>query len=230
MTSQLPAKLTIPFLTPARLADLGRAESTHCVKDVILNISTQACLPEQTWEQMTELTIQDPILTLAEFTRVWKTLILNRVQTTYSQIKRRPPPNLIRIDDIVQVPAPLADLLDAIGNYHHKTEGVSYHSVPPEKPKKDASTWWKVDDLLNRKWNRMMAKNATLYTMKPTPSHTLHDDRPMMLTSFQEANGIRSVRSKFACLDPIDGLIVFVNDKLYSEFVYAYDNCKSKDC
>lgn len=220
------AKLSIPFLTPTLVASMGRADALHLDINVTISIDNQTSLARSTYEQMVQLTTMDPELTLAQFQRIWRSFILKRSQDVYEKSVGRRANHYLRLAASQPVPAPLADLLYSIGQYYHAEEGRRYIVQPPAQAAQPED-WWQIDDANYRMWLRMMGRFKTLYTIRETPPPSEFEHKPLSLCVNQLTNNnrVQAVRARYNVIEMTDGLISFVNDELWQDQDFAFDDC-----
>lgn len=209
------ARPVIPYLIGEHLAQFGLRENTRLTYNYVLWIGGQDTVAEATYNQMLQLVNAILPLTVDEFQRMWKTLILKRVQDVFEKEKSRRAPHRIVLNRVVHVPAPLNDLLHAIGSFTSKSSGFTIHVIPPPFTPPDQG-WWYVDsDLVNR-WCTMMHRMSKLYTIAEFPSVTDYEDRPLpTLLIEDDDDDIRSVYSFTDEPSPTDNIIRFVNDEMF---------------
>lgn len=85
------------------------------------------------------------------FTRILKTLLLKRVQDIFEHEKPRRSEHFIRVMRNLPVPAPLADILYALGQHHGRALGTVYDRVPPPRPAVP-QPWWNMEPLVLDHW------------------------------------------------------------------------------
>lgn len=110
--------------TALDLMNFGRLDSDYTIVDHAVNINGQDTLPGMTYDQQSELTTIDLPIDRLMFIRVWKTLILKRLQDVFEQEKRVRAQHFVRLARNQLLPAPLADLLYALGSFHSPATGV----------------------------------------------------------------------------------------------------------
>lgn len=210
-------QLTIPYLrNPQASLSLGRLDSDYHVVDFTLQIAGQDTLSTLTYNQMTALVTVNLGITLDQFIRMWKTILLKRANDVFEMEKRVRNATFIRLSRNLLLPGPLADLCHAIGGFSSPATGEVYHTVPPATPAV-APNWTVVDNDIVQLWNREMARMSPLYTMKEFPPLSQYDARPMMLTRRIAADNLCQVKSNTNDPKPTDALIRFVNDELYDQ-------------
>lgn len=213
-----------PMTLPAKFTsqngyNFGRMDSDQNIVDHVLRIGNQTTLAGVTYRQLQNIGTVDLPITLAQFTRMWHTLMLKRVQDVFRVEKGMYAPHRIRLNHGILIPGPLTDLLNEIGMFHSQVTGHIHHVVPPTRPAVVPDYWTLDDDVIDA-WTITMARVARLYTMKDFPSPTLIDDRPMVLTIKTAANDDALVRVKAFTREPKpqQALITAVNDDLFEPF------------
>jgi len=203
--------------------DFGRLDRDYFIRDVHVNIDGQENLARATYNQMEQLTQMDLPIAEDDFVRVWKTLILKRIQDIFETEKCVRADHFVRITRSILLPAPLADLLYSLGMFLDTTSGITYHVIPPNRPAQP-QPWWTVDAALLAQWITTTHRMSHLFTMKEYPSIRDTEGRPLVLTAIQDANGFRSVKAISNQPTPADGLIRFVNDELFQDGV-VFNDC-----
>jgi hypothetical protein len=201
-------------LPPRYTLDFGRLDRDYFIRDIQVDIENQNALAAATYDQLLQLTMVELPITRADFIRMWKTLILKRVQDVYESEKCQRANHFVRLIRNILLPAPLADLLYSLGSFDDPTSGITYHVNPPDQPAVP-QPWWTVDPAILATWITMTHRMAPFFTMKEFPSVRDYDGRPLMLTAIQDANNLRSVKALTNQPTPADGLIRFVNDNLF---------------
>lgn len=121
------------------------------------------------------------------------------------------------------IPAPLADLLTAIGSFESKVTGHEHHIVPPAYV--EADNHWLIDDEIFIEWQQTCARLQHHYTMKVFPAEHESEHRPIALTFIEEVQAAvqhqrpRLIRIKAYTNEPTptDALLRSVNDDLFLE-------------
>lgn len=181
MTQQSQSALLTAFIkTPHVDALFGRAVVDYTVVDHTARIANQTTIPAMVYDTLTELSPLTPPLTKAEFTRMWRTLILRRTQDVYDNEKCSRPNDYVKIGRTIKLPAPLADLLYSLGHFDSVATGHRHHLVPPAKGATPAD-WWTKDDSIISKWSTFCDRMQTFYQMREYPAVSTAVDKPMML-------------------------------------------------
>lgn len=197
------------------LISFGRLDSDAFVLDRVLQIATQDTLSERVFRQMEQLSHVDLPITLDDFQRMWKTLILKRVQDVYEREKMIRADHYIRLSRNIPIPAPLGDLLYSIGQLRSAVDGVIYHTIPPARAAAPPN-WWTVDIPIVQNWSLLAGRMHEQYMFREFPPITDYDNKPMLLTSMQDHNGFRSVKAFTNEVKPNDAYVRFMNDELYA--------------
>lgn len=213
------------FRLPQRYTlDFGRLDKDYFIRDIRVDIDNQETLATATYHALEQQTQMDLPINLENFIRMWKTLILKRVQDVYENEKCQRAENFVRLIRNITMPAPLADLLYSLGACLDPTSGVLYHITPPARPAQP-QPWWNVDPAILANWILTMNRMQHLFTMKEFPSIREYDGRPLMLTAIQDRlDGTRIVKAFSNQPTPADGFIRFVNDELFENGI-AYNDC-----
>lgn len=196
------------------ILDFGRLDSDYHIQDIAVQISIQDSLPTVTYQQLVQLTTMDLPITLAQFVRMWKTLILKRVQDVYENEKRVRSEHYIRLHRNILVPATLGDLLYQIGAFHSPSNGIVYHLTPPLRPANPPS-WWIIDDNILAGWIQLTIRFRDIFTMKEFPSPADYEGRAMLMTTITDEGDTRRIKSLTNDPRPVDAFIRFMNDELY---------------
>lgn len=217
--------LAIPALKSVHSLTFGRLDSDFHTLDHTVNIAAQASLPELVFRQMEQLTSVDFPLTQVDFIRMWQTLILKRTQDVIEKQRLQRPDHFVRLARNIIVPAPLADLLYSLGQFHSNANGIIYNLTQP--PRADpAPAWWNIDNNIVANWQMTMGRMQNAYTMREYPTPTEYQNRPLCLTTIQDDGQLRSVRSFTNETTMADSFIRFVNDDLFNPVEHmAYADC-----
>lgn len=167
------------------VSDFGRLDSDYTVVDHAVDINGQDTLPGMVYDQMSQLTTIDLPIDRPGFIRVWKTLILKRLQDVFEQEKRVRAQHFVRLARNQLLPAPLADLLHSLGSFHSPATGVIHHMTPPAQAAAPEN-WWNVDNVLFVNWLLSINRMKHLFAMKEFPMINDYETRPIMLTGIIE--------------------------------------------
>lgn len=192
---------------------------------MIVSIDNQSTLATATYLQLEQLCAVDLPLTESQFIRMWKTLILKRVQDIYEQEKHTRAQDFIRVMRNLPVPGPLADLLYSLGQLHSRALGTVFDTVSPAKAS-PAEAWWTLDQGILSNWCLMLSRLSLMYMMKEFSAPTEYKDRAIALTTIQDAPEINTRSVKAFTNEPsaADGFIRFVNDDLFTNSK-PFNNC-----
>lgn len=204
----------------------SRMDPIFEVYEHTLNINNQDTMPRAVYEKLQEIVSYTLPITLVQFTQMWKTLILKRVQDIYESEKSRRSDHYIRLVRNILLPAPLGDLLHSLGHYYSASMGMSHHLVPPSR----ASTpedFWTVSTAIVAAWNQTMKQIEPFYTIKEYPSMTQCEDRPMLLTRVSNfATPMRSVNAFTKEPKMTDAFVHSLQDELFIDHPFiTFDNC-----
>lgn len=167
------------------LLNFGRLDSDYTVVDHAVDINGQDTFPGMVYDQMSQLTTIDLPIDRPGFIRVWKTLILKRLQDVFEQEKRVRAQHFVRLARNQLLPAPLADLLHSLGSFHSPATGVIHHMTPPAQAAAPEN-WWNVDNVLFVNWLLSINRMKHLFAMKEFPMVNDYETRPIMLTGIIE--------------------------------------------
>lgn len=221
-----PNTLKIPALESKHTSySFGRMDSDYSIITHVVEIDGQDTLSGQTYDQLLQLSNVALGITRNNFIRMWKTLILKRVQDVYEKQTHVRGEHFVRLDRGISLPAPLADLLYSLGSYHSNATGHIHQIEPPARPA-NPQEWWALDAPIVRTWNQTIARLAPLYTMKEYPSQGTWNDKPLMLTRRHAVNNYVSIKSWTNEPTMQDGYIRAVNDELFGNHQFiTFNNC-----
>lgn len=222
--STSPPTYNIP-LSPRDVLHFGTVESDGTTQEHILSISNQARLAEHTWNLLHNLTAVELPLTVAQFTRMWKTLIYFRAQQVDETFNRRRRANRIILDPNILAPAPLIDVLDSLGSYADPHSGITHYVCPPTPNRLNPELWTLADSLTCRRWTWMMLRFKRAFTILPLPNAKDIENRPLPLTSIDPlGNDQVIVRCKHLGPTAMDGIVRAMNEELFAQPLHA-DDC-----
>lgn len=204
--------------------NFGRLDSVWTVQEHIVQVAAQATLPAEVYNQLQQISSEVLPLTLAEFTRMWRTLILKRVQDIYEMEKKQRPDNFVRLIRNIMMPAPLADLLYSLGSFYSPATGFDHHLTPPARAAQPPN-WWSIDAAVLRNWDHLTLTMAKHYVMKEYPSQRETSGRPLVLTIRQPIGQFLQIKAFTNEPRLNDAFINLVNDELFaSPARYVVDN------
>lgn len=213
----------------------GKLDSDYRCVERVLQIDAQDTIAGMVYDQMDSVRSINLPITRANFIQTWKTLILKRVQDVQERGKGVKPPHFVRINRAIPIPAPLADLLHSIGNFHSDAHGAIFHTVQPAQAAVPEA-WWTVNNANIANWIRACSSTAPMYQMSEFPSPSEVDERPMMLLT-RDDQGVApapptvSVRSWTNETKLTDALVFVCNDPLYDVHGHiTYANCHLNAC
>lgn len=221
---------TISMLNSRHMREFLRQDSDYHIINVIVDIDAQDTLSGLVYDHLTTLHPVDLPLNRDGFIRMWKSLILKRVQDIIEKQRLSRPQHFIRLSRNVTLPAPLADLLYTLGQFHSPAKGIKYDITQPPRPAVPEQ-WWNIDDALLPQWITTMGLLADKYIMREYPSQSEYSNRPITLTMLMdnEDGTIRSVKSATNETSLNDAFIHFVNDPLFLPIQgMAYARCHLK--
>lgn len=180
----------------------------------VVNIDVQDTLSGETYDQLQTISSVTLPITRARFIRMWKTLILKRIQDVFEQEFLIRPENYVRINRNVLVPATLADALHSLGSFFSAHTGRNHVLCQPDRPA-NPQTWWTVDAQLVRDWMATSEYMARAYIMKEYPSQRETTQRPIVLTHKMHINNLTQIKALTNEPRLVDGFIRLVNDDLF---------------
>lgn len=215
---------SIPTMTGVTLAAFGRRDLDYLRREFPVQIERQDTLSGACYDMMEQLSVADLPMARANFIRMWKTLILKRVQDVYEKETKRRADHFVRIDRSITMPAPLCDLLSSLGRWTSHSRGLIYDVTPPARPA-EVPNWWQVDDAIVRQWETLCQRLKINYIMREFPSPSEWENRPIVLTTINDLNRgtadapdiYRTVKAYTEEPLPTDAYIRFVNDPLFIE-------------
>lgn len=222
-SSQMESRFILP---PRWTLEFGRTQSDYTVRDFKLSIDNQNSLSKATYQQIFNLSLDQLPITEDEFVRMWKTLILKRVQDVYESTKCQRSPNFVRIIRNIYLPAPLADLIYSIGSFTEDKLGIVMTMVPPDQAAKP-EPWWTADPDIIANWILLTNRIQDRFVMKEFPSNRDVEGRALVLTSRKVTHNYCEVRSFTNSPTPADGMIRLLNDELFSNG-YGFADCHLK--
>lgn len=229
----------IPVLNqPAMTLNFGKMDSDYSIINHTIRIENQDTLSGLTYDQLAAVSNIQLNMTRAQFIRIWKTLIYKRVQDILMMEKQVRPVDQIHINRAILTPAPLADLLASLGEFHSAVTGHIHHIVLPDRaaraqtrsqpaveaqPVPEHGT---INRALLTQWNLLCARLKHNYIMKEFPPMDQESARPLVLTRMQATNDLIQIRAKTSEPTPNDALIRIVNDDLFVDNDrYDYAHC-----
>lgn len=204
----------------------GRMDSDYRNVDFTVQIENQNSLSAATYQAISSAVTINLDITQAQFTQMWKTIILKRVQDVYEAEKFQRPAGFVRLGRQLPLPGPLADLCHSLGYQHSNVTGHNYHIVPPPAPVQP-EPWRQVDNEILNLWNREMNRVSPLYTMKEFPSLSQCADRPLCLTQINiDQQQMAIVKAWTNEPKATDAFVRMANDDLFQAHQYiTYNNC-----
>lgn len=202
---------------------LGSLVSDQRIRDHQILIDNQETLPRATWCQFHQMALQDLPINEDDFVRMWKTLILKRVQDVYEFEKHRRADHYVHLVHNINVPAHLADLLYSLGPYFDPLEGVNHHITPPPRPAVP-QPWWLIDDEVLQNWSMTMNLMAHLFEMKQYPQSFECISTPLIHTSIQDDAGLRTIRARYKGPTESDVFLRLLNDEIFGD-PYPISDC-----
>lgn len=218
--STMEARFNLP---PRWTLEFGRSQSDYTVRDFKLSIGNQDSLAKATYQQIFNLSLDELPITEDDFVRMWKTLILKRVQDVFETVKCQRSANFVRIIRNIYLPAPLADLIYSIGSFTEDKLGIVMTMVPPDQASKPEN-WWTADSDIIAKWILLTHRIQDRFVMKEFPSNRDVEGRALVLTTRKVTNGYCEIRSLTNSPTPADGMIRFLNDELFTNG-YEFADC-----
>lgn len=193
----------------------GRMDSDFFVREHTMRVDNQTTLSSAVYNVLAELVTWPLPITQDEFIRMWKTLMLKRIQDVFESEKSRRSDHFVRLVRNIPLPAPLGDLLHSIGYFHSTKTGYLHHVVQPARAS-TPETFWTVDPAITASWINTMNRLSHIYTMKEFPTMSQCEGRSMLLTTVSAWNTpMRSVNSFTNETYMTDGFIHAMNNQLY---------------
>lgn len=210
---------------PRMMTLFNRMDRDGLVVEHVANIDNQTTLSGEVYDLLQRISSVTLPITRANFIRVWKTLILKRVQDIYENQYMQRPDNYVRINRQITVPAPLADLLHTLGSFYSAHTGRHHYLAPPKVGAKKED-FWTVENQSLRDWELLTRYMDRNYTMREFPSQRETTDRAIVLT-FPQVTG-QYKRIKALTNEPrlADAFIRLVNDDLFA----AHDRFTIANC
>lgn len=205
----------IPALVGKTLSSFGRRDSQYLPFEFPLRIDNQDTFSGRTYDQMLQLVNADLPVTREEFIRMWKTILYKRTQDVYSAVMGSLPVNWLNISRSLPLPAPLADVTDAIGEFYSIARGIQCIATPPVIPANHLP-WMDLDADLIQRWGPFCNRFKTLFAMGSLPPLEDYNNRPLMLTTIQDDNALRTIRAHTNEATSWDCYIRFLNDDLFT--------------
>ena len=207
-----PASLPIVNLVNMRLG-FGRMDSVQPIVAATLTIDTLDQVAKITYDQISQLSLTAPPLAQEEFIRVWKTILLYRVQNIQECELIVAPPHRIKLAPSLLLPRPLGDLVYHLGRWQSQTNGIIYDVRAPIKPAEHIPDWWTVIPDLMIKWQTFLSRAANYYMCMEMPRKFAFEGQPLVVIAVKQyAN--RLVQAKSLTNEPqmSDAIIRLVNE------------------
>lgn len=222
----------IPILSSGSFwkQQFGLCSSTGYVHDISVSINNQNTLSGTTYDQL-EILCNDEQKTLPisrdDFIRMWKTIILKRVQDVFQEEKKRVIDNRIFFSCSLQVPLTLYDLLISLGCFESKVNGTIYHIVLPKVKDAAEEKWWTLDDEITKNWIMTMAMMQHRFQMGVFPNSDSIMGSTLMLTTISDlANGQRTIKMVTNEVHQSQSFVRLVNDDIFEpDTRVTFDNC-----
>lgn len=203
----------------------GRMDSDYSIIDFTVQIENQNTLSAATYQAIASATSINLDITEAQFTQMWKTILLKRVQDVYEAEKHQRPVGFVRLGRQIPIPGPLADLCHTIGHFHSNVTGHNYHIIPPAAPVQPEA-WRQVDNNILNVYCREMNRVSPLYTMKEFPAMNQCGEKPFVLTTRQVANDVGIIKAWTNEPKPTDAFVRLANDDLFEAHPHiTFANC-----
>lgn len=204
----------------------GRMDNDYQIVEHNARIANQNTLSGEVYDQILKMCTFPLPITRANFIRMWKTLILKRIQDIYECEKKQRPDNFVRLVRTIMMPAPLADLLFSIGSFTSTHTGKEHQIVPPPRPAQP-EPFWNTDQAVLDNWNQFINRTQRYYQMKEYPSQREVDSRPLILT-YVNTNAAGLTQVKAVTNEPKlqDAFIRAMNDDLLTPHNdYNFQSC-----
>lgn len=204
----------------------GRNDPRKTIVLRTVNIEQQNTLSGLTYDTMRTLLREDLSITRANFITLWKTVLLKRVQDIYEFEYKLRPQHYVRLNRSLELPAPLADLLSALGQYTSVAKGYKFNLSSPAQPVDQIPAWWATNANIIAAWDATMAQLNGQYQLKEYPSFINCTDGAIQLCATRRANNFVEVKAYTNEPRLTDGYLAAVNDDLFEENpILTFDNC-----
>lgn len=213
---------------PEIMRTMGRMDSDMTPASITVDPAHFERVPTQVFRQLEQL---HPIgalpITLNQFLRVSRSLMLRRLQdivegTTYSRV-----PNAIPLNRSIMIPQAVGDLIYALGNYYVEATGTPIQLQSVAIPAANAPNWTTLDGATLQAWCQTTAIMQRHYMMVefPRPSNILGAPLPLMIT--HTANHMVRVKSRYTGPQLSDALLRAVNEEeIFAGMGYNFHNCR----
>lgn len=211
-----PSHRPNPLIRQSELQmDFGRLDSTMIPQYLTVSIGNQDTVSTTTFDQLHQLTTVDAPLTRNEFIRVWKSIILRRVQDVIEQDSGVRSEDYIRISRATRVPGPLFDILNCLGTYQSSVRGTPISIALPARPAV-LPDWYNLDPRLLRDYTAYIARMEPKYKMFSFPPANDYTGRTITLTTLHDHDNLRNIRAYTSEATPDDALIRLAHDNIFT--------------
>lgn len=227
MSTTTATATPIVLKEPDLVLQFGRLNSTRRRVTVTVDPGKISRVIEATYQAM-ELTLGGmlvPSITMENFTRVIRTLIVKRLQDILEYQNGVRPTGALALARVLDVPQPIGELLYNMGPYYCQLNGKQYYYDLVAKPNADVPTWWTIDPTLLGKYRLFIDQCRSRYMILSFPRMTEMDGKPLMLVAREEANDMTTVKAYLNCAQPSDGFIRFVHEEFFTDLPFTYNDC-----
>lgn len=216
----------IPVMNNPRVADLfNRMDRDGNIVEHVVDIDAQNTLSGEVYDTLQQISSTPLPISRANFIRIWKTLMLKRVQDIYENEHKQRPDNYVRLNRQILTPAPLADLLHTLGSFYSANTG-RFHFLSPPSVSAKKEEFWTVDQNSIRDWELLTRYMDRNYTMREFPSQRETDARAIALTFVSRTTTHSRVKALTNEPRLADAFIRLVNDELFKKHDrFTINNC-----
>lgn len=222
--SQRPSNSRNVSVYSETLLQFSRADTDGHIVDITINVAGQAAMPQAVYRKLANLRNINLPINEADFTTIWRSLLLKRTQDIYEVEKRLRSDNYIRLNRNIAIPGPLADLLYALGSYHSTRLGIRYHLIPPVRGVQPQD-WYAINAGMLARWEQTTLMLQDYFVMKEYPTMSDTTGKPLMLTAIDEVGPTRRIRSFTSETKPSDAYIRFLNDDVFGNGAIQFADC-----
>lgn len=225
-----PSKIDIPLMrTPAYKYKIGVLDSDMTTIEHVINLDKHETVALATFEQIHQLCSVLLPMKSDEFVRVWKTLVLLRTFDSYEHATGCDLASRPECDTNVLVPAPLHDLLKALGRF--ESDSGLIHDVSPGKPPEELPDYWTYDAKLMNLWSLTMGRIRLIYDVREYPVPTDYFGLPLQLVKLKDTDKKRTVKSWSHETTPECTILTVIHEELFGAHEYiTFDNCALTLC
>ncbi|XP_055713245.1 uncharacterized protein LOC129807785 [Phlebotomus papatasi] len=211
------SQLSVPSMSSPRLPNFSGVYPDGYEIKIIVDPDRYEILPIRVYNILQVVSGNDLGITVEDYTRMWRTLLLKRLQDIYEYTYYVRPDHYIRISNIVPVPipAPLGDMLTLIGQYIIPSNGITLQPVPPSRAS-PAQDWWTVEPAVLDAWLRIHYNLKNHYMMRDFPSPCDVKDKPILALSRGIGSDIVHITAATDKFSSVDAYVRLVHDNLWT--------------